>query len=204
MLGFYNYTVILTYCGLLISFLGMGFAIEGNMTAAFLCLMASGLCDMFDGKVASTRERNAGEKHFGIEIDSLSDIVCFGVFPAIILHMQQPHRLLAIICGSLYLLCALIRLAYFNVDEAQRQQQTEHRRSEYQGLPVSTCPIIIPLVYAIDSHFNTLMLVTPLTMVLLGIAFLTPFPLKKPHLPGMLLLISLGLCELLLILRGAF
>ena len=84
MLGIYNYTVILTYIGMLVSFLGLSFAMGGNIQAALLCLMISGVCDMFDGKIASTMERTKQQKRFGIQIDSLSDLICFGVLPAVI------------------------------------------------------------------------------------------------------------------------
>ena len=84
MLGIYNYTVILTYFGMLVSFTGLTFAIQGDLRTALTCLMISGVCDMFDGKIASTMERTAREKRFGIQIDSLSDLICFGVLPAVI------------------------------------------------------------------------------------------------------------------------
>ena len=48
--------------------------------------MIAGLCDMFDGKIASTMERTRQEKRFGVQIDSLSDLICFGVLPALIVY----------------------------------------------------------------------------------------------------------------------
>lgn len=84
MLGFYNYTVVLTYVGMLTGFAGILFAAGGQVSPALLCLLGAGFCDMFDGKIASTRPRTQQEKRFGIQIDSLSDLVCFGVLPAVI------------------------------------------------------------------------------------------------------------------------
>ena len=55
LLGYYNYTVILTYIGMLTAFWGITFAIGGRFRAAVICLMAAGFCDMFDGAIASTR-----------------------------------------------------------------------------------------------------------------------------------------------------
>ena len=46
--------------------------------------MLAGVCDMFDGKIARTMKRTKQEKRFGIQIDSLSDFLCFGVLPAMI------------------------------------------------------------------------------------------------------------------------
>ena len=86
MIGFYNYTVILTYLGTLSGFLGITFAFNEKPLIALICLIFAGLCDMFDGKVASTKQRTQQEKRFGIQIDSLSDVICFGVLPAVIVY----------------------------------------------------------------------------------------------------------------------
>lgn len=86
LLGYYNYTVILTYVGLLAGFSGILAALEGSYRSAMLCLMTAGFCDMFDGAIASTRKRTEQEKCFGIQIDSLCDLVCFGVLPAVLVY----------------------------------------------------------------------------------------------------------------------
>ena len=54
MIGYYNYSVILTYVGLGSAVLGMVQAMEGNLRIAILCLMVCGFCDMFDGAIART------------------------------------------------------------------------------------------------------------------------------------------------------
>ena len=85
MIGFYNYTVILTYLSLASSVIGMACAICGMLQWAVCCLAISGLFYAFDGRVARTKkDRTEDEKSFGIQIDSLCDMVCFGVFPVII------------------------------------------------------------------------------------------------------------------------
>ena len=56
MLGFYDYTVVLTYISLVISVFGMTRALAGDFKVAILCLALSGLCDMFDGKIARTKK----------------------------------------------------------------------------------------------------------------------------------------------------
>lgn len=55
-LGFYDYTVVLTYISLGISVFGITMALEGNFRMAIFCLALSGLCDMFDGKIARTKK----------------------------------------------------------------------------------------------------------------------------------------------------
>lgn len=140
MIGFYSYTVILTYLSLAISVFGMVQALNGHYATALLCLLASGVCDMFDGKVArSKKDRTEDEKRFGIQIDSLCDLVCFGVFPAVIGYSLGIRSHLGKIYLVLFVLAAVVRLAYFNVTEETRQQTTDENRKYYQGLPGDQC-----------------------------------------------------------------
>ncbi len=205
MLGYYNYTVVLTYVGMLSSFLGITLAVGGNLGAALLCLMFSGFCDMFDGKVASTMERTPSQKRFGIQIDSLSDLICFGVLPALIVFELDPVNKLNGAVSGIYLLCALIRLAYFNVDEEERQNQTQEARSIYMGLPVTTAALILPGLFCLHGLVEQLKLelAGPVLLVCMGLAFLTPFHLKKPGNLGKVVMIVVGVAELLLLTVGA-
>ena len=184
MLGFYNYTVILTYLGMLSGFTGIVCASSGNLKGALICLVISGVCDMFDGKIASTMERTRQEKRFGVQIDSLSDLICFGVLPAMIVYVSLSGRLRLIPC-ALYTLCALIRLAWFNVDEEERQDRESGRRKVYLGLPVTSAAVLFPVLIGLGTKLRwPLHLLLPLVTLLTAAAFLTPFRLKKPTLPA--------------------
>ena len=112
MIGFYNYTVYLTFIGMLSSVCGIGFAFGGKLIPAVICLMFSGFCDMFDGIVARTKkDRSEEEKRFGIQLDSLSDIVCFGILPFAIGLSAGANKWWQIAIMSLFSLAGLIRLA---------------------------------------------------------------------------------------------
>ena len=68
MIGFYDYTVVLTYISFTSSIIGIFCAVTGHPKWAVFCLALSGLCDMFDGKIARTKKnRTEDEKQFGIE-----------------------------------------------------------------------------------------------------------------------------------------
>ena len=149
LVGFWDYTVILTYLGFCSGIAGIIFALvkkpNTNVSWSFIlplfCLMFCGLCDTFDGVIAKTKKnRTKSEKRFGSQIDSLSDMVCFGILPAVIgyrIGLKQPTWIILLV---FYCLMALIRLAYFNVEEiekdveaclaekeAQKQAQTESK-----------------------------------------------------------------------------
>ena len=203
MLGFYNYTVILTYIGMLIGFTGITFALGGNTHSALICLMIAGVCDMFDGKIASTMERTDQEKHFGIQIDSLSDLVCFGALPAVIVYTACSGSSFSFCAAGLYVLAALIRLAWFNVDELDRQNETDDARKIYLGLPVTTAALILPIASEIIHGTSlTVNMTAPLVLLLMATAFLTPFKIRKPALLGKISMILVGGAALVLLVMG--
>ena len=149
-IGFYDYTVILTYLSLFSGLIGMKNAADGRLGAAIVCLLVSGFCDLFDGVVARSKKgRTEDEKNFGIQLDSLCDIVCFGVFPAVFLCFSGMDSWFGIVILLFYVLCALIRLAFFNVLEINRQRSEGGCAKGYRGLPVTSAAITFPVMYAI-------------------------------------------------------
>ncbi len=205
MIGFYNYTVILTYMSLVSSVIGifLAFGLCGGVSHpeyAIVCLMVSGLCDMFDGKVARTKKnRSEQEKKFGIQIDSLCDAVCFGVLPAVIGYSVGMDSWCDVPVLVLFPLCAVIRLAYFNVAEEDRQKKTAENRKVYEGLPVTSVALILPLIYSFhkDIGHEYFPLVYGGALFLIAIAFITRFKVKKPGIKTMFSFIGIGVLELI-------
>ena len=230
MIGFYNYTTLLTYLSLVSAGLGIVISLSGggHPFIGVFFLLFCGLCDAFDGKVARMKkDRSEMECSFGVQIDSLSDLVAFGVLPACIgvamlrtsTLVAESRALLSRMLGTailtvvpttllvLYILAAMIRLAYFNVTEEERQRTEGGARRYFTGLPVTSAAIIFPTVlllqYLIPED------VTPvyfIMIVLTGLAFLVKFKVKKPGLRGVLILVGIGAVEFLamLLLRNCF
>ncbi len=196
-IGFYDYTVVLTYAGMLFAFAGIIDALRQNFTGAIICLMIAGVCDMFDGAVASTKDRNCYEKHFGIEIDSMCDLISFGVLPAIFVYMISGQAPIAGFLAAGYVLCALIRLAYYNVQEYDRQQKTAGKREVFLGVPVTTIAIVLPLLYLIKDQFNLKDTISYLVLtILVAVGFISGIEVKKPQLLGKIVMIIVGVLEL--------
>ncbi|MBQ9119890.1 MAG: CDP-alcohol phosphatidyltransferase family protein [Lachnospiraceae bacterium] len=203
MIGFYDYTVILTYIGLASSVFGMTQVFSGHYRTALLCLIISGACDMFDGKIARTKKnRTRQEKNFGIQIDSLCDLICFGMFPATIgfsMTFGKPgHQILGTIAAILFVLGAVIRLGYFNVMEQERQEQTEECRKYYQGLPVTSVALLLPLVYIVCVYFDALPLASSysIAMIIIALLFVLDIRVRKPGNLGVFLMSVIGLLVL--------
>lgn len=196
LLGYYDYTVILTYCGMLLAFVGILQVICQNYWNALLCLMAAGLCDMFDGAVASTKSRTDSEKRFGIQIDSLSDLISFGVLPAVLVYKVSEQNVFCGLAASFFVLCALIRLAYFNVLEEERQRQTTEKRKSYLGVPVTTIALLLPALYLLyDNQVCKSILYFPILLLLTGIGYLSPVNIRKPGKLGKIGILLLGILE---------
>ncbi|MBQ3379956.1 MAG: phosphatidylserine decarboxylase [Clostridia bacterium] len=182
MLGVYNYTVILTYAGMIIGFTGILLATQGDLRAALICLVIAGVCDMFDGTLASTMKRTAKEKRFGVQIDSFSDLVCFGVLPALIVWYAAGRSAFVIASCDVYMLCTLIRLAWFNVDEEERQRLESGPRRFYHGLPVTMAALVFPALMAAGHIFSwPIRWIAPILLLVMSCLFLTPFKIRKPR-----------------------
>lgn len=168
--------------GLASAAIGMMLTFQGFAKYALFCLAFSGLCDMFDGKVARRKaDRTEDEKHFGIQIDSLCDVVCFGVFPMILCYSIGMKGIAGICILVFYLTAGVIRLAYFNVMEERRQEETDEARKYYQGLPITSIAIILPLFCTLrpllGHRFVSDLHICILTV---GLLFIINFQLKKP------------------------
>lgn len=187
MIGFYDYTVILTYISFASSISGIFLATRGHFNWAIFCLAFSGLCDMFDGKIARTKKnRTEDEKRFGIQIDSLCDVVCFGVFPIVLCYELGMTHFYSIPILVFYGLAGVIRLGYFNVMEEKRQNETSENRKYYQGLPITSMSVALPLLAV-------------------GVLFITDFRFRKPtnkELAVLVAVVGVAVLRGLLIWKG--
>ncbi len=203
MIGFYDYTVILTYVSLASSVIGMTQAIHGRFKVAVVLLAFSGLCDMFDGKIARTKKNRSDDaKAFGIQIDSLCDVVCFGAFPALICYLLGVRGFLGMTVIALYCVSSVIRLAFFNVMEMNNALITEEGEKFYRGLPITSMAVALPLVFMIQFFVPDRVFVVCLYLLLLvvGLLFIVDFRFRKPSNLTLAFLVSAITAALVLML----
>ena len=179
-IGYYSKSVFITYLSVISATLGMFLAFNHKITYALICFMLSGIFDAFDGKVARKCKRSNNEKSFGIQIDSLADMVAFIFLPITIFYGLGYTNWYNIIIFAMFTLGGVIRLGYFNVvaDEKGKDGPVKY----YSGLPVTASAIIFPLVY-ITKHFissQEFAIIYTLTMFFIAILYVLNFKLKKP------------------------
>lgn len=230
MIGFYDYTVILTYLSILSGTAGIILCLNGigHPYLGMFFLLFSGLCDTFDGKVARMKKDRTPEmKRFGIQIDSLADLIAFGVLPACIgMAMFRSRTQLQIFSGLsiailqeypiiyqtilttiaiLYVLAAMIRLAYFNVMEETDQNRDSRGEKTYTGLPVTSAALIFPAVLLIHILVKADLTLTYFgVMIIVGILFLSKFHIKKPKNKAIAIMVLIGVAEFVILAAGLF
>lgn len=202
MIGVYDYTVLLTYISFISGLTGIYFAVNGNTFIAIMCLMFSGLCDMFDGKVARTKKnRTEEDKRYGIQVDSLSDLVAFGVLPSAIGYGLGIGNTWMFFVLYLIPLCALIRLAFFNVNEEIRSSKTDEVRTEYLGLPVTSTAIILPVIYFLKKITGAYFIyIYAASLLIISILFIKKFKMVKFKTKGLIVLAGIGSIIFLLLM----
>ena len=207
MLGVWDYTVILTYVSFISAGIGIFCAISMHLPWAIFFLACSGLCDMFDGKIARTKkDRTEDEKKFGIQIDSLCDIVCFGILPMVICYKSGMKHMYSIVILVLYGLAGLVRLGHFNVMEEKRQEQTDEDKKYYHGLPITSMAIALPLLYVLSPLLpgrKVFLALMHVLVMVVGALFIVDFKLRKPTVMEMIFLVGVvALSVVILIFIG--
>jgi CDP-diacylglycerol--serine O-phosphatidyltransferase len=140
----------LTMCALCAGITAIRFGVEGHWDRSVIALLIAAVLDGLDGRVARMLR---GTSRFGAELDSLSDIVCFGVAPALILHQFTMHGSAGIgwaLCLS-YAACCALRLARFNtmIDDPDKPAWTANF---FVGVPAPAAALIVlaPLSLSIE------------------------------------------------------
>ena len=127
--GVFLLPVTITSLGLLSGFYSIVSSINGHFEVAAVMIAVAFVCDGLDGRVARA-SRTSSE--FGVEYDSLSDVVAFGVAPAMpcVLVGAPTGRYIGIVIAGMFVVCGALRLARFNI------QTDTVDKNRFVGLPI--------------------------------------------------------------------
>jgi CDP-diacylglycerol--serine O-phosphatidyltransferase len=169
---------ICSLAGLLSALLGLYFAILGNFPAAIIGLIWAILFDWSDGIIArKMKGRTDVDRAFGGQLDSLIDIVSFGILPAVLLMSYGKFSPWFLPGAFMIVAASAIRLSYFNVFGLNGD-------STYMGLAVDNNGIIISFIFIFECLFSHANFSLILYGTCIALAALNVAPLRTPKLTG--------------------
>ena len=166
---------ICSLIGLLSAVLGIYFAIAGNFEAAIIGVLWAVLFDWYDGIIArKLKGRTKIQGVFGAQLDSMIDIVSFGIFPAIILLSYGNYNVWFIPGAFVIIATSAIRLSYFNVYGLIDSKT-------YKGLALDNNVLILAFLFLFESLFehSTFSVVIYILLMILSALNLSSIPTPK-------------------------
>ena len=136
----------ITLIGVCIGLSSIKFAIDGKFAIAIIAILFAGLMDALDGRIARLIK---GTSKIGKELDSLGDVISFGVAPALIMYfwnLQYLDKLGWFVC-LIYVICVALRLARFNINS---EDEPSWKDNFFEGMPSPAGGIIVllPLIFS--------------------------------------------------------
>jgi CDP-diacylglycerol---serine O-phosphatidyltransferase len=136
----------ITLIGVCIGLTSIKFAIDGKFAIAIIAILFAGLMDALDGRIARLIK---GTSKMGKELDSLGDVISFGVAPALIMYfwnLQYLDKLGWFVC-LIYVVCVALRLARFNINS---EEESSWKDNFFEGMPSPAGGIIVllPLIFS--------------------------------------------------------
>lgn len=148
-------------------------AANGNFERAGWLIVLSLILDGLDGKVARLTK---GESKFGVEFDSLADVVAFGVAPAMLIYFQigYSYGKFGVLVSALYVVFGAIRLARFNVTT------TKNDPNIFIGLPIPAAAIFLVSLSLLDLKYNLKVIEPIILIAMLFVAILKVSNIRYP------------------------
>ena len=168
---------MLTLIGVCIGLTSIRFALDGKFEFAIIAIIFAALIDGLDGRIARLIK---GTSKVGKELDSLTDMISFGVAPAFIMYFWKLNTLGRfgwLVC-LIYVICVALRLARFNVNS---NQEPSWRDNFFEGVPSPAGGILVltPLIISL-TNFNLIQLnydiIVPAFFITTSLLLISKFP----------------------------
>ena len=168
---------MLTLIGVCIGLTSIRFALDGKFEFAIIAIIFAALIDGLDGRIARLIK---GTSKVGKELDSLTDMISFGVAPAFVMYFWKLNTLGRfgwLVC-LIYVICVALRLARFNVNS---NQDPSWRDNFFEGVPSPAGGILVltPLIISL-TNFNYIQLnydiIVPVFFITISLLLISKFP----------------------------
>ncbi len=168
---------MLTLIGVCIGLTSIRFALDEKFEFAIIAIIFAAVIDGLDGRIARLIK---GTSKVGKELDSLTDMISFGVAPAFIMYFWKLNTLGRfgwLIC-LVYVICVALRLARFNVNS---NQEPSWRDNFFEGVPSPAGGILVltPLIISLSSFSNLKMnydIIVPIFFIITSLLLISKFP----------------------------
>ncbi len=168
---------MLTLMGVCIGLTSIRFALDGKYELAIVAIIFAALIDGLDGRIARLIK---GTSKVGKELDSLTDVISFGVAPAFVMFFWKLNTLgkFGWLLCLIYVICVALRLARFNISS---NQDSSWRDSFFEGVPSPAGGILVltPLIISL-SGFNSFQLnydiIVPIFFIITSFLLISKFP----------------------------
>ncbi len=178
---------ILTLIGVCIGLTSIKFAFDGKFELSIIAVIVAGIIDGLDGRIARLIQ---GTSKVGKELDSLTDVISFGVAPAFIMYFWSMSTIgrLGWLISLIYVVCVALRLARFNVNS---ETEPSWRDNYFEGIPSPAGGILVlmPLIFSFSEFqfFNlNYQIIVPSLFIIISILLISKIPtysLKKIVVP---------------------
>lgn len=200
-IGFYSIANAVTLFGLISSVLSCFLAASGpeNIKFAVLMLFLAMICDMFDGKIArSTPNRGEKQQFYGVQLDSLCDVISFGVTPCFIAFSFGFNGVIDVLIYILFISCGAIRLAYFNTLANDNPGKS---MKYYRGIPIPVSCFFTTFLMLLTTFIpaNVTVWLFRLVYLALGLGFILNIRIKKPAVQKMLIIAAVQILFLIVL-----
>ena len=167
----------LTLIGVCVGLTSINFALNGNYKLSIVAILFAAIMDGLDGRIARLIK---GTSKVGKELDSLTDVISFGVAPAFIMYFWQLNSLGKVgwLISLIYVVCVALRLARFNINTGG---EPSWRDNFFEGVPSPAGGILVlsPLIYEtsgfdiIDINYK---LITPMVFIVVSVLLISKIP----------------------------
>ena len=178
---------ILTLVGVCIGLSSIKFAFDGKFELSIVAVIVAGIIDGLDGRIARLIK---GTSKVGKELDSLTDVISFGVAPAFIMYFWSLSEIgrLGWLISLIYVICVALRLARFNVNS---EGESSWKDNFFEGIPSPAGGILVlmPLIYSFSEiqlfnpNYKTIVPILFISISILLISKVPTYSLKKIVVP---------------------
>ena len=169
----------ITLIGVCIGLSSIKFALDGKFALAVIAILFASLMDALDGRIARLIN---GTSEMGKELDSLGDVISFGVAPALIMYfwnLQYLDKLGWFVC-LIYVVCVALRLARFNVSTSE---EPSWKDNFFEGVPAPAGGIIVlmPLILSFSGLAETFFkinydVIVPVFFIIVSLLLISTIP----------------------------